>query len=122
MGLHHKLCHTLGGAFGLPHAPTHAVVLPHAMAYNACAVPQVMGALAAAMNVDDAPGGVWDLVARLGGPTSLASLGLAAGDLDEAAEMATTASYPNPRQVTPSGIRALLERAWRGRRPGAPLL
>ena len=28
MGLHHKLCHTLGGSFGLPHAPTHAVVLP----------------------------------------------------------------------------------------------
>jgi alcohol dehydrogenase class IV len=117
MALHHKLCHTLGGTFGLPHAATHAVVLPHVMSYNAPAVPDVMGALAAAMNVDDAPGGVWDLVARLGGPTSLASLGLAADDLHEAAEMATTASYPNPRQVTLSGIQALLEGAWRGRRP-----
>ena len=33
MGLHHKLCHVLGGSFGLPHAETHAVVLPHAVAY-----------------------------------------------------------------------------------------
>jgi len=96
--LHHKLCHTLSGTFGLPHAATHAVVLPHVMAYNAAAVPDVMGALAAAMNVDDAPGGVWHLVARLGAPTSLASLGLSVDDLGEGAEIATTASYPNPRR------------------------
>ncbi|MEM6110646.1 maleylacetate reductase [Mycobacterium sp. 050272] len=117
MALHHKLCHTLGGTFGLPHAATHAVVLPHAMAYNTAAVPQVMDALADAMSVDDAPGGVWDLVARLDGPTSLASLGLAAEDLDEAAEIASTAAYPNPRPITSTGIRTLLDDAWHGRRP-----
>ena len=27
-GLHHKICHVLGGMFNLPHAETHAVVLP----------------------------------------------------------------------------------------------
>ena len=37
MGLHHKLCHTLGGSFNLPHAETHTIVLPHALAYNAAA-------------------------------------------------------------------------------------
>jgi alcohol dehydrogenase class IV len=31
MALHHKLCHTLGGTFDLPHAATHAIMLPHAM-------------------------------------------------------------------------------------------
>ncbi|MDQ3261474.1 MAG: maleylacetate reductase, partial [Pseudomonadota bacterium] len=35
MALHHKLCHTLGGSFNLPHAETHTIVLPHAVAYNA---------------------------------------------------------------------------------------
>jgi alcohol dehydrogenase class IV len=34
MALHHKLCHALGGSFGLPHAETHAIVLPHAAAYQ----------------------------------------------------------------------------------------
>ncbi|WP_428360926.1 maleylacetate reductase [Mycolicibacterium sp.] len=120
MALHHKLCHTLGGSFGLPHAETHTVVLPHAMAYNAVAVPAVMDALAAAMNVDDAPAGVWDLVARSGGPTSLETLGMAVEDLAPAAELATAASYPNPRPVTPAGVRALLDDAWRGRRPEGP--
>ena len=37
MALHHKLCHTLGGTYNLPHAETHTVVLPHAAAYNAAA-------------------------------------------------------------------------------------
>ena len=68
MGLHHKLCHTLGGSFGLPHAATHTVVLPHAMAYNAPAAPDAMGTAAAALGVDDAPSGLQALVARLGGP------------------------------------------------------
>ncbi len=40
MALHHKLCHTLGGSFNLPHAETHTIVLPHALAYNAAAAPQ----------------------------------------------------------------------------------
>jgi alcohol dehydrogenase class IV len=42
MALHHKLCHTLGGTFNLPHAECHTVVLPHALAYNAPAAPQAM--------------------------------------------------------------------------------
>src|SRR5258707_15161034 len=42
MGLHHKLCHTLGGSFNLPHAEVHTVILPHATAYNRAAVPEAM--------------------------------------------------------------------------------
>jgi len=113
MALHHKVCHVLGGAFGLPHAETHAVVLPHAMAFNAIAAPGVM----AAMDVEDAPGGVWELGAQLGAPSSLSSLGLRAEDLDRVAELVAQASYPNPRPVTESEIRTLLEHAWDGSRP-----
>ncbi|MEV6170699.1 maleylacetate reductase and hydroxyquinol 1,2-dioxygenase domain-containing protein [Streptomyces sp. NPDC051954] len=121
MGLHHKLCHTLGGTFGLPHAETHTVVLPHAMAYNAPAAPQAMERIARALGVPDAPAGVFDLISRVGGPTSLAGLGMAESDLDRAAELATSQPYPNPRELTRTGLGDLLRDAWQGRRPeGAP--
>lgn len=119
MGLHHKLCHTLGGSFGMPHAATHTVVLPHAMAYNAPAVPEVMRRIARAMGTDDAPGGVHDLVVRVAGPTSLSDLGMAQADLARAAELATARPYPNPREPEREGVRALLVDAWHGREPGA---
>jgi protocatechuate 3,4-dioxygenase beta subunit len=117
MGLHHKLCHTLGGAYRLPHAPTHTVLLPHAMAYNAPAVPEVMRRVAEALGVSDAPAGVYDLVASLDGPTSLRELGMAEADLGEAARLAAAAPYPNPREVTADGVAELLREAWHGRRP-----
>ncbi|WEO99713.1 maleylacetate reductase and hydroxyquinol 1,2-dioxygenase domain-containing protein [Streptomyces sp. FXJ1.172] len=120
MGLHHKLCHTLGGSFGLPHAETHTVVLPHAMAYNAPAVPGVMRRIADALGVPDAPGGVYDLIASLGGPTSLRALGMPESGLARAAELATSTPYPNPRELTTDGIAELLAGAWRGRRPEGP--
>ncbi|WP_132125032.1 maleylacetate reductase and hydroxyquinol 1,2-dioxygenase domain-containing protein [Actinocrispum wychmicini] len=117
MGLHHKLCHTLGGSFGMPHAETHTVVLPHVMAYNAAAAPDVMRRIAEALGVDDAPGGVHDLIVRLGGPTSLRELGMAFDDLPRAAELATAQPYPNPREVTADGVLRVLEEAWTGERP-----
>lgn len=120
MSLHHKLCHTLGGSFDLPHAPTHTVILPYAMAYNAPAVPDVMARIAEAMGVPDAPTAVFDLVHRLGGPTSLRALGMAESDLNAATEAAVSRPYANPREITRDGIRALLDDAWHGRRPDGP--
>jgi maleylacetate reductase len=117
MGLHHKLCHTLGGSFGLPHAATHAVVLPHALAYNAPAAPDAMRVVARALGVPDAPAGLYDLIAELGGPTSLEELGLAETDLPRAVALATATPYPNPREVTVPGLRELLGAAWTGSRP-----
>ncbi|WP_046471094.1 maleylacetate reductase [Allosalinactinospora lopnorensis] len=117
MGLHHKLCHTLGGMFGLPHAETHTVVLPHAMAYNAPAAPETMCRVAEALGTCDAPAAVHDLVASLGGPTSLDEVGLPESELGRAAELAVAKPYPNPRELTLAGITGLLEGAWRGRRP-----
>ncbi|MET8435637.1 maleylacetate reductase and hydroxyquinol 1,2-dioxygenase domain-containing protein [Streptomyces sp900116325] len=120
MGLHHKLCHTLGGTFGLPHAETHTVILPHAMAYNAPAAPDVMNRIAEALDVADAPSGVFDLIASVGGPTSLGRLGMAQADLPEAARLAVATPYPNPRELTYQGIESLLQDAWRGLRPASP--
>ncbi|MET7860802.1 maleylacetate reductase and hydroxyquinol 1,2-dioxygenase domain-containing protein [Streptomyces sp. NPDC005318] len=120
MGLHHKLCHTLGGSFDLPHAETHTVVLPHAMAYNAPTVPDVMRRIADALGVPDAPSGVYDLIVSLGGPTSLRDLGMPETDLTRAAELATSTPYPNPRELTTEGIAEMLTGAWQGRRPAGP--
>ncbi|MGW2235200.1 maleylacetate reductase and hydroxyquinol 1,2-dioxygenase domain-containing protein [Streptomyces sp. NPDC001759] len=119
MGLHHKLCHTLGGTFGLPHAETHTVILPHAMAYNAPGAEQTMERIARALGVPDAPTGVFDLIRRVGGPTSLRDLGMAEADLDRAAEEATAQPYPNPRELTRTGLADLLRDAWHGHRPQA---
>ncbi|MFG2732775.1 maleylacetate reductase [Streptomyces canus] len=117
MGLHHKLCHALGGTFGLPHAETHTVVLPYALAYNAPAVPGALTALGRALDADDPPRALWDLAGRLGAPRSLAELGLKETDLAEAALQVAGQPYANPRPVTAEGVREVLQAAYEGRRP-----
>jgi alcohol dehydrogenase class IV len=117
MALHHKLCHVLGGSFDLPHAETHTIVIAHAAAYNRAAAPEAMARVARALGVDDAPGGLYDLAARIGAPMKLADIGLKESDLDRAADIAVKNPYYNPRPVTREGIRALLDNAFFGRRP-----
>ncbi len=119
LGLHHKLCHTLGGSFNLPHAEVHTVILPHAAAYNAAAAPQAMARAARALGVANAPAGLFDLAAALGAPTSLRALGMRESDLERAVELATQSPYPNPAPVTREGVRRLLDDAFHGRRPAA---
>ncbi len=117
VGLHHKLCHTLGGAFGLPHAELHTVVLPHAMAYNAPAAPRAMRKIAAALGAPTAPAGLFDLAARHGAPGSLQAIGMRTADLDLAADLAVQNAYPNPRPLERGPVRELLQRAYEGIRP-----
>ena len=117
MGLHHKLCHTLGGSFDLPHAEVHTVMLPHALAYNAAAAPAAMSRIARALGDDDPPGALQDLARRLGAPVSLRGIGMPADGLDRAAELAVTTPYPNPRPLERNAIRALLQRAFDGAAP-----
>ena len=117
MALHHRLCHVLGGSFGLPHAETHAVILPHVAAYNAAAAPEAMARLARALRAPEAPGGLHDLAQNLDAPTSLAALGLPEAALDRAADLAAAAPYPNPRPLERAALRQLLQNAFEGRRP-----
>ncbi|HKU98505.1 MAG TPA: maleylacetate reductase [Vineibacter sp.] len=119
MALHHKLCHTLGGTFNLPHAETHTIVLPHATAYNSIAAPDAMASIARAIGAGDAARGLYDLAQRLGAPTSLRALGVQESDLDRAAEIASSAPYPNPRPIDRATIRQLLQNAWAGSPPSA---
>ena len=119
VALHHKLCHTLGGSFNLPHAETHAIVLPHAARYNRDAAPEAMARVARALGAQDAPGGLYDLELRLGLRMKLSEIGMREADLERAAKIALEIPYPNPRPVEYAGVLALLRAAFEGRRPEA---
>ncbi len=126
-GLHHKLCHVLGGRFNLVHADAHSVILPHAVAFNAPALPGEMSRLAEAIGV---PGGdpaveLWELARRSNVPTKLSQLAgrdgpLQRADLPGAAEAAAAEITINVRPVSEHDLLDLLERAYDGIRPDTP--
>jgi maleylacetate reductase len=118
-GIHHQICHVLGGAFGLDHGGMNAVLLPHTVRFVTPAVPREMARVAAALGAADAAAGCFDLARRIGAPTSLAALGLAGTDLDRAAELCAGQVTGRPRSAGVEELRHLLGAAHAGRPPGA---
>ena len=117
-GLHHKICHVLGGAFNLPHAETHTVILPHAVAFNEPAIPDVMARISRALGSQRAAAGIYALIRSLGAPVALKDIGMRAEDLEEAVGLILEAApKDNPRLVDAAGIRQLLENAYAGSPP-----
>lgn len=116
MALHHKLCHTLGGSFNLPHAETHTAVLPHAISYNAPKVPEAMKKLADALpeSDGDAIRGLNVLLTKLKVHRGLKDFGMKEEDVDKAAEIAVSNPYWNPRDIEKAPIRELIRRVWAG--------
>ena len=143
MGLHHKLAHTLGGSFDLPHAETHAVLLPYTAEYNMNAASEAMSRVALALGEDpptvtfyeenpwpadsgpldsmseaihpsQAPVALFELGRRIGTPASLAEIGMRLSELPKAADLAVERPYPNPEPVTRDGVLALLRKAFDG--------
>jgi maleylacetate reductase len=119
MALHHKLCHVLGGSFDLPHAETHTVVLPHAMAYNAVAAPEAAQRVARALGAEEAATGLYHLARQLGTPVALRDLGMPENGIERAADSAMQNPYWNPRPLERGAIRDLIARAWAGMPPVA---
>ena len=119
MALHHKLCHVLGGTFDLPHAETHTIVLPHAVAYNASAAPEAMNRIARAIGAENAAQGLFELARRLGTKLALRDIGMPAKGIEQAAKAAMAAPYWNPRPLDEGALRDLLTRAWNGDPPQA---
>jgi maleylacetate reductase len=119
-GLHHKICHALGGAFDLPHAETHSIVLPHVVAFQQPAATAAMDAFATALGA--APGGaagaLYALAAKLGLPLSLREIGMPEGGIEEVAD-AIAAAVPadNPRPVSGADVRRILAAAYAGDQP-----
>ena len=114
-GLHHKLCHLLGGTYDLPHAETHAAVLPQVARVNGPAVPRAKARLEEALRTADLAAGLFDLFTAAGVPTSLRALGLSETQAAEAAETFTATDNPIP--VTKALVTEILSRAWAGTRP-----
>ena len=117
MGVHHKICHVLGGAYRLPHSGVHSAVLPYATAYNREAAPEAMCRIAAALAATDAAVGLWGLARRIGAPTDLVSLGFDPALIPEVAAEVSGARTTNPRPVTDDSIRELLRAACAGASP-----
>ena len=123
MGLHHKLCHVLGGSFGLPHAETHTIVLPHVLSYNAPAISEQMAKLASVIpeSNGDALNGLELLLEKLQVPRALRDFGMKESDIDKAARFTIGNQYANPRALDPEWIRELIRRAWAGETARADL-
>ena len=117
MGLHHKLCHTLGGSFDLPHADTHAIILPHVITYNARSAAAQLLPICEMLGGSNAGLALHNFSKLLGAPMALRDLGLKEEDLDRATLLTTSQPYPNPHPITSSDIRALLGAAWEGNTP-----
>jgi maleylacetate reductase len=117
MALHHKLCHTLGGAFNLPHSETHSIMLPHVMAYNSPLVPVADARIARALGAADAAQGLYDLARSLNIKLALKDIGMPMDGIDIAADLSMINSYWNPRGLERDAIRDLIARAWAGEPP-----
>ncbi len=117
MSLHHKLCHVLGGSFDLPHAETHAIILPHAIGFNEAIASEELRPIAEMLGHGSAGASLYDFARKLGAPVALRDIGMAEADLPRAAMIATRNAYWNPREIDRDQILALLGAAWRGERP-----
>ncbi len=117
IGLHHKICHVLGGRYGAPHGESNSVMLPQVVAFNALAMPGVIADLKAAIGTDNPGAAIFDLAQRLGAPTSLEALGIDPAGLEAAAAETVRQVVSNPRPLDLDGVRGLLDNAYFGRRP-----
>lgn len=114
-GLHHKICHVLGGRYNLGHARLHAALLPYVIAFNASEAPQAVAVIARALDGSDALAAVLELYRDLQVMESLASLGLASSEIDESTRLCLPAiPASNPRPVDGPALRELIASAWRG--------
>jgi alcohol dehydrogenase class IV len=117
MALHHKLCHVLGGSFDLPHAETHAIVLPHALAYNAPAAPDAIARIKRAIGHDAPAIALYELNRAFGAPAALRDLGMPESGVERAVALALKDPYQNPRPLEADSLRQLLMDAWLGVQP-----
>ncbi|UDY23402.1 maleylacetate reductase [Nocardioides sp. Kera G14] len=120
--MHHKICHVLGGMFNLPHAQTHAAVLPHVLAFNAPNAPEAERRIAAAFGSATATEGLRSLRETLGVhvevPRALKDYEMPRDGIAKALD-AIKAAIPanNPTPITDENLTALLEAAWNGDLP-----
>ncbi|WP_448811787.1 maleylacetate reductase [Agromyces bauzanensis] len=115
-GLHHKICHSLGGAHALPHAPTHAVVLPYVVAFNAPAARDAAERIARIFGAGEPGGLLRHFALDLGAPRSLADLGMPEEGIADVVDQVLPVVPPsNPRPVAREDLAGIVRAAWCGR-------
>lgn len=117
IAMHHRICHVLGGSYGIGHGDANAVMLPHVIRYNESVAPDAIATVAAGLGRDDAAGAMYDLVDSIGAPTGLKTLGLDEADLPAIAQQSVASISYNPRPVDAAGLLPLLANAFHGHRP-----
>ncbi|MDP9227395.1 MAG: maleylacetate reductase [Actinomycetota bacterium] len=118
MAIHHRICHVLGGTFGVAHGDANAVVLPHVVAFNERAAPEAILCVAKALGTATPAAFLYELVRSMGVPTALKELGLQNWDLDRAVRLTLDGDPYNPRPLESEAVRALLRDVYEGRPPG----
>lgn len=121
IALHHRTSQLIGGRYGIAHGDANSVILPQATAYNAPGAPAAMHILGRALGSDDPAAAIFDFAQSIGAPTDLKSLGMNEADLDDAAERAIANTAYNPRPLEFGPVREMLQNAYEGNRPSAPL-
>src|SRR6267143_5701420 len=125
MGVHHGLCHVLGGRHNAPHGVLNGIILPHAMRFNLPIAGKAYRELAPLLGVrvsgtgDVALGenvcqATAEFIRGLGLPQRLRDLGIPKTDLRSIAEdaMESKSVRANPRPVTVADALEILEAAW----------
>ncbi len=109
-GLQHKLAHLLGG-LGLPHAETHAIILPHVTRFNSEAAPEAKLRLAEALGGHDAADALATMLHELPIPQRLRDVGFDPAKADFVAGEIAAQAIKSPRPVSAGDVRNLLQAA-----------
>jgi maleylacetate reductase len=116
IGMHHRICHVLGGRFEVPHGESNCVVLPHVLAYNASAIPEACAAMESVMGVHPAVA-LHRLARDLGAPASLSDLGVPADSIAAIAVESLHHIDHNPLPVDEAAVLKLMQAVWTGQEP-----
>lgn len=124
IGLHHGLCHVLGGTAGVPHGIANGIMLPHAMRFNADATAPEQAEVARALGLsggdelalaEAAAEAIYKLIGSIGLPQRLRDASVRLGALPKLAEIAlrSSAVQNNPKPIhDASQVEAILRSAW----------
>ena len=118
IALHHQLCHVIGGLFDLPHAESNSVVLPQALDYNCESIPEANEIIIGVFGGETAAAGLFDFAERVDAPLSLREIGMPEDGIDPVVDAMIAHGGYNPRPLDRSALRATVNSAYRGSRPG----
>jgi len=114
VALQHHLVDLLHEEFGLEESATHAVVLPYVLAFNSAGIQRVVADIKSVLQTETPSLRLRELVEGMGGPITLAQLGLKENQVQEAAKMLSAREFYNPIDVTLESAEALLSSAYLG--------